>query len=169
MKGLDIIKKSFDKTREEYEKNRKEIEKKRYASYLANPINMSFWLPKIIFALNDSESSLKIPDTRIFMLDQETFDWLKAEPFNKEKIDKFGEMVKKEMADFLQDKTEVFVKTGVFSDKFNFTNPYCKDLDNIGENMFNVMYSGWVVGATETVEFATREYIRPPTIGMKTT
>lgn len=161
-KNLGMIKQSFNKQLEEYEKNKERIERERYESYLANPINMSFWLPKIKAALSKSDANLKIPETEILTLDQKTFDWLKAEPFNKEKVDKFGELVKKEMADFLKNKSEVFVKTGVYSDKFTFANPHCKNLDNIGENMFNVLYFGWVVGANETVELVARDYIQPP-------
>ena len=63
---------------------------------------------------------------------------------------------------------QVFLKSGTYSDKFDFTHPLV-DLKtgNLGDSLYHIFYNAEIVGAGMTNHLVLREYI-PPTKGTPT-
>lgn len=109
-----------------------------------------------------NKDNLFVPDTSIIPLDPSFIKYLYMDNFDDE-IDKkiseyFLEKLKSQDFDLNRD---LFVKTGKFSDKFNFDNPYVKkeDVSNIGKHIINVCYSSICLHDFISPYILVREFI----------
>ena len=81
--------------------------------------------------------------------------------------DKVDPKVMKELNDLLVDTFKLekgktyFIKTGIFSNKFDFKTAKVTDIDKIMEQYLDIHYAGLMVGAYTTSEIVIREYIEP--------
>lgn len=139
--------------------------KKRFEEANSNLENMSYWLPKIFDKFNQ-QSALQIPDTKIVKLTQEQWEWLTSDRYTPEDIAKFDEELKSEINEFL-DFGDLFMKTGVFSNKFNYTDTQINKEDTIGKKFLNMFYQSMIVGAANTAEVVVR--INVPNVENRTT
>lgn len=119
-----------------------------------NKNNLSYWFDKI------KDCGFKVPETHIIPIDLELFKWLTSDKYSKDNVEKFGNFIVAELnkVNFDTNRT-LFVKTGLYSDKFTFKHCKVDDIINIGKNMLDVYYNGMIVGAHATNEFVVREYI----------
>lgn len=137
----------------------------RFAEANRNPENMSYWLPKIFDKFN-KQSVLQIPDTKIVKLSKEQWEWLTSDRYTPESIEKFDAELKSEINEFLE-FGDLFMKTGVFSNKFNYTDTQINKEDTIGEKFLNMFYQSMVFGAANTAEVVVR--INVPNVENRTT
>lgn len=141
-------------TQEELEKIHREF----YEDARANPENMSYWFPKIATSKTRDKTILKIPETRFFTLDQETVNWLRSDHYTEEAKQSFNRELNSFVGNFQKDKP-LFIKTGIFSDKFVFKFCYCKDRSQLGAQMLDIYYESMILGADCTAEVVFREFI----------
>lgn len=126
-----------------------------YENAKRNPNNMSNWLPKV------QGKGFNIPETIIISIPMERFLWLTNDDYQPEAIRRFNDWLASEIRKTGFDTNrELFMKTGNFSDKFLFTNPYLKDMDNIGEKFLHIIYDSMCVGCDPSPEAVVREFIQ---------
>lgn len=123
-----------------------------------NPENMSYWLPKIQASTSKTESQLQIPETKIIHLDFETWKWLRSDQYAEEQIQAFNNELVDKLDHFLEGET-LFMKTGVFSDKFVFSHATIKDRTKIGQQFKDMYYNSMLLGADQTNEAVFRKMI----------
>lgn len=119
--------------------------------------NLSYWLPKI------KDVGFKVPDTIVIPLTFERYKWLCSDDYSDDAILSFTEELKEylSLCGFNLDR-KLFLKTGVYSNKFNFEDCVLegiKDIDAIGTKFLNIFYDSMLVGAGKNSELVVREYI----------
>ena len=139
-------------TREELEK----IVKDRFENSLKNVNELSFWYPKI------EVIGFKTPMTLIKKLTFEEFKWLGSDSYSPEKIEEFNQNLNIFLDENHWDKTkDLFVKSGLCSNKFVFKFPYVKAeeiKEKLGEHALNVYYGG-MCGELYSTEIVFREFL----------
>lgn len=142
----------------DFEKLRKES----YANNKENKNNLSYWFPKI------EHSGFLVPDTQVIPLSFEWYKWITSDNYQEEKIKEFGEFLIKHLKenDFNINRP-LFLKTGLFSDKFDFSHCKVTNLSKIGEQALDIFYASMCLNADKTSEIVVRELIEN-TEGRKT-
>lgn len=145
-----------------------------YAVLGQNPNSMGHWLPALVFALRAvPENELKIPKTKVMrvpipVLQLARLDYASLRPATLAIVNRFCHK-----AFGLEDDKEYFVKTGIFSSKFDFRNAHVKgrkEVRELGEYLLyihnrSVAMAGPlikpapIVGAAATREWVVREWI----------
>lgn len=137
-------------------KNKIEESKARYFESRKKDINnLSYWFPKI------KNCGIKVPDTIIIPLSFKQFCWLTSDHYEDNKIKEFSNQIKKCIGKTqFKDTKKLFMKTGTFSNKFDFS-ASCKveDMDKIGEQFLNMYYASMCVGDGCSTEIIIREFI----------
>jgi hypothetical protein len=123
-----------------------------------NPENMSYWLPKIQESTTKEQSQLKIPETKIIKIDFEFWKWLRSDHYTEDKIRWFNDFLVEKLGNFLEGET-LFMKTGIFSDKFSFYHAVVKDRSKIGQQFLEMYYNSMLLGADLTNEAVFRQMI----------
>lgn len=150
----DIIKKSMP-TKEEIEI----MFQKRYLENLNTPENFSNWFPALKEAVDSTHTDYKYPESVYLTLPIDWIRWLKNDKYSPEKIAEFAEYLIQSFK--LELGHTYFLKTGVFSNKFDFETAKVVDINNIGNQLLNMFYASMIVGADATNEVVIREYIEP--------
>src|SRR5699024_5736815 len=133
------------------------MHKDKYNQYKDTPENMSYWYPKIIQSKNNSQ--LKVPITKIIPLTFEWWVWLNSGNYTDDKKIEFKNYLLDEIGNFENGK-KLFLKTGVFSNKFVFKWTECdKYRTNIHQQFLDIFYSAILLGANMTSELVVREFI----------
>lgn len=133
--------------------------KENYMACQSNLENMSYWLPKVHSSIEKSKVNLAIPETLIVHLDFDRWRWLTSDNYKEEAIAEFNEFLKNETKDFREGKSKVFMKTGIFSNKFQFDQTEITNDETIGSQLLDMFYTSMIYGASETAEIAFREFI----------
>lgn len=136
-----------------------EMKMESYEENKLTPENMSYWLKPILNSDTIGDSILIVPETKIIMLDFENWDILTSDGGNESEIDKLGEYLRSELGDF-QKGRDVFLKTGIFSNKFEFDGTVCgPERNDLGRKLYTMYYMSMMVGAYYTTEAVFREFI----------
>lgn len=131
------------------------IERKRYEESLNNKNNMSYWLPKVI------DCGIKSPQTIILPLSFSQYKWFTSDNYNQEDITAMNKYIANQLEQSNFDTNrELFIKTGNFSNKFDFSTCKVTDLSNIGQQFLDIYYTAMMVGAGNNTELVIREYIK---------
>lgn len=133
---------------------------KNYEETKLNPENMSNWLPKIESVNINTGHVLQMPDTKIVPLTFEQWYWLTSDGYTPEAIDKFDGELKDSLGDFILNKGDFFMKSGVFSNKFTFLDTQITHRSNIGQQFLSIFYQSMVFGASNTSEVVVRKQIQ---------
>lgn len=115
----------------------------------------SYWLCRTQFC------KFNIPYTEIRQINDEWFNWLKSDNYTKEKVAEFGKYLRSLIKGTkLENADKLFIKTGVFSGKFDFNNR-CRVLKdgNLGEQFLNIFYEALMVSAETSREIVFRQFI----------
>lgn len=131
---------------------------RRYKEHNENPENMSYWLPKIMKNFSGNKTVLLVPETKVVKLGFDYWKWLRSDRYSDGDLKEFGEFLKEEIRDFLP-RQKLFMKTGVFSNKFEFRMTGIRDRDNLGDKFKDMYYVSMLLGADNTDEVVFREYI----------
>lgn len=131
--------------------------------------DMSYYLTRL------EGCKFNIPFTSTIQLNDHWYEWLKSDNYKPEDIDKFDQYLKEGVEGTeLKEHDKIFVKTGVFSGKFDFNNRCLVHKgDNLGEHFLNIFYDALIVSTAPSREVVFREFIETdndrPTIynGMK--
>lgn len=129
-----------------------------YKNAQNNPENMSYWLPKIESSSTKSNSTLKIPETKIIPLELDWFEWLRSDRYTPEKIEEFNQYLVNKLGNFMEGNT-LFMKTGIFSNKFTFSSTVVNNKNTIGEQFLDIFYVSMMVGADNSSEVVFREMV----------
>lgn len=118
-----------------------------------NPNNMSYWLPKL-------REHFPTPETIIIPIPIYWFDWLISDDYKPEKIKEFSAWIVSEIkARDFDTSTEMFMKTGNFSNKFCFSQCHLKNLDNIGQQFLDIFNASMCFGITPSPEIVLRRFM----------
>lgn len=143
-----------------------------YERFSRNPNSMAYWLPKVVAANNaaaqanaDTQANtaghapFAIPETTIWRLPIELAQFIRIEYAQTNQISRetFNKLVAS--AFNLQEGHTYFIKTGVFSSKFEFANAKCSEPEEMGEYFQVINNIAMMLGAGETVDLVVREYI----------
>ena len=126
-----------------------------------NPNNFSYWFPALK-AATDKQLFFKVPETKFWTLPIELSQFMRLEysETNQKSRDIFNKILF-DAFDLSLDKT-YFVKTGLFSSKFEFQNAHVDDPAAIGEYFQVINNFAMQVGAGLTNDIVIREYIEDP-------
>lgn len=144
-----------------HDMSEEEILKRRMESYhrtKETPENMSLWLPLIEASTTKEHSILKTPETKIIQLDFNWWHWLRSDGYSEEKIKEFNDYLNEQLDDFLINET-LFMKTGIFSNKFEFDMTTINDRSLIGRKLLDMFYTSMFLGADNTGEVVFRQMI----------
>lgn len=152
---------SFEKVaRKLLERNQKHLENTKILDNIDKLENdMANYLPKIepLF----SSTVFKLPNTIFITVPKEVIVSVYNSDFSDEERITLNKELRKAIEEWLWFTNEFFIKTGTFSDKFDFSQPHVKDLDTVFSHYVNILYQSLLVGAGVTNTLVVREYIKP--------
>lgn len=137
-----------------------DLEPRLYNHCVTNPNSIATWLPPVVKAhATISNPALKIPATRIMRLDTELTQYLRlnftdTNELSRRLLDHYLYTALNLDAD-----SDYFLKTGVFSGKFQFANAHCTEPNEVGQYLHVINNFAMIVGAGESVDIAVRDYI----------
>lgn len=139
---------------EDIRKKLEQMKKDNYIKEKSNLNNMSYWLPKVM------NCGIKIPETIIIQLSYEQYKWFSSDCYSDKDIKSMGAYI----ANILKERNfntnrKLFIKTGNFSNKFDFNSCCFYGLENIGEKFLYIYYASMMVGAGDNTELVIREFI----------
>lgn len=136
-----------------------------YEQFANNPASIAHWFPILEQALAalGPAAPFEVPVTRIARLPIELAQYLRIEygqttPASREAFNKLISALFE-----LEDDHTYFLKTGVFSSKFEFANARCTEPDQAGEYFSVINNLAMTLGAGRTVDLCVRDYIEPET------
>lgn len=125
-----------------------------YDKGLVNVNNVSNWFPKV------KDVGFKVPDTVVVPLSFDRFKWLSYNNCTEGEIEIFTKELKEYLNDVGFDINRLlFLKTGVYSAKYNFNWCRLEDINKIGANFVNIFSDGVNKGFISS-ELVVREYIK---------
>lgn len=136
-----------------------DLTEKVYDRFADNPNSMYNWLGPVHKAVESTESSFKIPKTKMMRLPIELAQFIRIEYQDTSQRDKdlFDKFIFDEFE--LEDDKTYFIKTGNFSSKFQFANAKCSEPREMGQYFSVINNFGMLLGAGESVDLVVREYI----------
>lgn len=124
-----------------------------------NPNTISYWYPYLMKGYDQSNHFFKVPKTKFWTLPVEVAQYLQTDYTSTNQIsrDVFNKLV---FDVFNLDKNKTyFIKTGVFSGKYEFQNAHCKEPLQMGEYFHVINNFAMQVGASTSVDLCVREWI----------
>lgn len=115
--------------------------------------NMSYWLPKVLHC------GIKNPKTTIIPLTLSQFEWFVSDNYSEEAIAEMGAYLKGIIEEYFDTSKPLFLKTGRFSNKFDFESCKLTDAEKVGEKFLEIFYASMVCGAGNNSELVVREFI----------
>lgn len=153
-------------TREELDKIRREAIDRDWEIAINDKNRFSNWYPKV-------KDIFLTPKSLIIPIDKDKeFEWLDEDLYPENKIKELNErlekIAKQELPKLgINPNEKLFVKTGVFSNKFAFDiSCGCENAGQLGSNFANAFYGAMCVGCTPSAEIVVREFI-PNRLGRK--
>lgn len=137
-----------------------------YNQFAQNKNSIANWFPDLVTAVertknekDESDFNFMLPKTKIMRLPIELAQFIRLEYQETEKEDRdfFNDYIFKGF-ELEEDKT-YFIKTGVFSSKFQFANTKCSEPLEMGEYFQVINNFAMQVGAGHSVDLTVREYI----------
>lgn len=130
-----------------------------YKRNMDTPENFSKWFGDLSNAINKyNNRAFKYPSSKYMTISYEWIKWLKNDNYTDEKIEEFSEYLLDNLN--LKHGRSYFIKTGIFSNKFDF-NSSCKlsNPSDIGNQFLSMYYTSMILGAHSTNEIVVRDYI----------
>lgn len=109
-----------------------------------NPENMSYWFPKITNSTTASGTSLRIPKTKIILFSREQWEWLRSDSYHPEALKNMNTFFLDQLADFCEGE-KLFLKTGIFSNKFDFSTTVVKNRQYMAKQFLDIFYKSMLV------------------------
>lgn len=124
-----------------------------------NPESMSNWFPQLQDTYSKSNHFFKIPDTKIWTLPIELAQYIRIEytDTNEQSRELFNKIIFDHFE--LDENKTYFIKTGVFSSKFEFRNVHCTEPREMGDYFSVVNNFAMTVGAGRSIDLVVREWI----------
>lgn len=129
-----------------------------YDYFNHNPNTMSYWFPQLE-KLVARQDFFKVPDTKILTLPIELSQYLRVEwsETSSKSRELFNQLVFNHF--HLEDDKTYFIKTGTFSQKFQFANCKCSEPREMGDYFSVINNAAMMVGAAHSNDIVVREYI----------
>ena len=132
----------------------------RYNEAKDNPNNLSFWYPKVNKGLEQTDVNIRVPYTEIEEFPFELYKMVFNSDFSLDTANAIENYFTSKKGEFIEDMGgEYFIKTGVYSDKFNFSTPHMVEGDSLGVSIMNLIHNSMVVGAPFSPEIAFRQFV----------
>lgn len=122
-----------------------------------NPNNFSYWFPRI------KDCGLNIPRSVVFDIPEDIMNCFFFErPSDSETIKNFfEEKIKPEWKDFFG-TSEIFIKNGCFSNKFDFSTCRSENkIEKVIDSFSNIQYKSFMNDTMGNTEMVIREFIEP--------
>lgn len=129
--------------------------KESYSESLLDPNNFNNWFYATSKSLNSD--LIKVPSSQSFNFSFEWYKWLKSDDYTEEKIEEFTDYILSSLT-LEKDKT-YFIKTGNFSNKFNFEDCKLENINDIGSKFLSIFYASMLMGAIPQPTIVVREFI----------
>lgn len=115
----------------------------------------SYWLYRTQFC------KFNIPYTEVHEINDEWLEWLKSDSYSNEKVNEFGEYLHSLIKGTkLKNEDKLFIKTGVFSGKFDFNNSCCLLMEgSLGKQFLNIFYDAMLFNTESSREIVFRHFI----------
>lgn len=124
-----------------------------------NPNSLNFWFNKLQESAN-KQTFFKIPETKIVCLPIELAQYIRHDfqtETNQESRDEFNRLLFNAFK--LDENKEYFIKTGLFSSKFEFQNAHIDDPKSIGDYFHVINNNAMQLGTALTNDLVVREWI----------
>jgi hypothetical protein len=131
------------------EHNRKEYEKDR-----ANLNNFSYWFPKI------KDCGMLVPESHVFIMPFEVYEKSIAGMCDGHVSNELHEWIAENALPVMPKYGYMFVKNGIFSNKFNFDNNCLATKDTLAKNYLSIQHGAMCVEAGGYTELVLRKRIR---------
>lgn len=160
--GVDLALFEINKMIDDSVKKQREYRKDMISGKIVLPENMSYWFPKLEVAKEEDVSRVKLPKTMFKHLDNDFIEnYLDQQhllPEDQHKFDYMNNYMKDFVGDFAIGM-DLFMKNGIFSNKFNFPDCHVTNRNNIGRQLYSINYSATLFGVPTTTEVVFREFI----------
>lgn len=146
----------------------KEEQRKRFEAQKRDENEFSYWFPQIVKldgkGLTKDGPKIRVPESVILPLTFDWYDWLQSDSYKPEKIKEFNEYLKSELAKWeFNANRDLFVKSGLFSDKFCFHHPFLKNgesSEELGQHVLDLCYGSMLVGCPLSKDIIVREFVK---------
>ena len=146
----------------------KEEQRKSFEAQNQDENEFSYWFPKIVKldgkGLTKDGPKIRVPESVILPLTFDWYDWLQSDSYKPEKIKEFNEYLKSELAKWeFNAHRDLFVKSGLFSDKFCFNHPFLKKWElseELGQHVLDLCYNSMLVGCPLSKDIIVREFVK---------
>ncbi len=130
-----------------------------YTRFANNKNSMYNWIKEVEFALDKTDTELISPKTNVYRLPIELAQFIRLDyqDTSQEDKDLFNQIIFDNFG--LEDGKTYFIKTGVFSSKFQFANAKCFEPREMGEYFQVINNFAMQLGAGQTIDLVVREYI----------
>lgn len=128
-----------------------------YEEAVVNPNSFNFWFRRLVGY--DNTSPFKIPETVCFELPFDRWEWLTSDSYKPEDIQEFSNYLNGVLRRSGMKPKEYFIKTGTFSNKFDFEKCHITDTSQLGDKFLDVFYNDMMFGAGSTPHVVIREFI----------
>lgn len=130
-----------------------------YIRFGENKNSMYNWIREVEYAINKSNTELISPITKVYRLPIELAQFIRLEYHEVTEEDKslFNQIIFDNFG--LEDGKTYFIKTGVFSSKFQFANAKCSEPREMGEYFQVINNFAMQIGAGQSIDLVVREYI----------
>lgn len=140
-----------------------DITAETYAQFKHNPASMAYWLPFVHRGVTDSlGETFSIPATKILRLSPELAQYTRREfgiETNEVSVRAFDRIIEEAFALDTSAADSWFIKTGTFSNKFEFRNTRCREADEMGQYFHLLNNQAMALGAGDTVDLVVRRWI----------
>lgn len=143
-----------------------------YNNATNSPASMAYWLPYLHTSIKDHNLNFSIPRTKILRMDNSLAQYTRLDYMagraghegkeaNDISVEAFDKIIYKA---FVLDKETpqfgtYFIKTGSFSNKFEFRNCACTEPEEIGQYFHLICNQAMIVGAGNDIDLVVRDYI----------
>ena len=147
----------------EFQKEWMEHLKNVYEKEKENPNEFRNWYEKLCIVVEWGQNkTFRIPYSQIIEIPFDWWVWLQKDKYENEDIIKFGKYFVEKIEDRLK-QNKMFIKSGLFSNKFDFQNCIIKPDKlceyELGAKFLNIQYASMCVGCPVSIDLVVREFI----------
>ena len=128
-----------------------------YLDGINDPNSFQNWFKGIKESGVFDSKEIIYPPSNCYILPFSWFKWMLEGRYTEEKRNEFNQYIIDSFS--FSDGERYFIKTGNFSNKFDFRHCLIKDINKIGDSFLEIFYTSMCVGARYNPVFVLRKYI----------
>jgi hypothetical protein len=137
-----------------FDEDLKAFIREQYESVQSDKNEFAYWFDKA------KSWGFRVPETRIVKLSFNAWMQSNSDGYNQDVVDLLNSELKAGLEGFNLDR-KLFIKSGLFSNKFNFVDCYIENglTEDLGKHLFEINYGAMCVGAGLSDVAVIREFI----------